>query len=217
VSAADRSAAPRKRPLQRRSTETVDRILEAAAHIFDVEGYRATTTNHVAERAGVSIGSLYQYFPNKDSLLVALAERHVREAAVAYGERMLELRTTRPPLDAVPRSLIELTVAMNDTSRLHAILYSDGPRTPELTAELDRLVDHLVAEVTWHLERTGNGGPDARLRAALVVSAVDAAVHEVVLRIPPGAGRAAAVDDLVTWVVHGLADAAGSGQGEGSR
>lgn len=203
--AVEQSAAPRKRPRQRRAHETVDRILIAAAHIFDERGYRATTTNHVAERAGVSIGSLYQYFPNKDALLVALAERHIRTAAEAFVERLIELRRTQPPMFDVARSLVELTLAQNDTSRLHAIIHADAPRTPELLAELDRFAGHLIDEVAFHLERTGSGGTDPRRRASLVVSAVDAAVHEVVLGLAPGPDRAAAVDDLVDWVVHGLA------------
>ncbi|CAN5423277.1 TetR/AcrR family transcriptional regulator [soil metagenome] len=202
--AVEHSAAPRKRPRQRRAHETVDRILTAAAHIFDERGYRATTTNHVAERAGVSIGSLYQYFPNKDALLVALAERHIRTAAEAFAERLAELRRAEPPMPHVTRSLVELTVAQNDTSRLHAIIYADGPRTPELTAELDRFAHHLIDEVALQLQRTGCGGADPRRRAALVVSAVDAAVHEVVLGLDPGPERSAAVDDLVSLVVHGL-------------
>lgn len=201
---AEASAAPRKRPRQRRAHETVDRILVAAAHIFDERGYRATTTNHVAELAGVSIGSLYQYFPNKDALLVALAERHIRDAAAAFAERLVELRRTEPMMPDVTRSLVELTLTQNDTSRLHAVIHADSPRTPELTAELDRFAGHLVDEVAFHLERTGSGGTDPRRRAALVVSAVDAAVHEVVLTLEPGPLRRAAIDDLVTWVVHGL-------------
>jgi AcrR family transcriptional regulator len=66
---------PRKRPGQSRSIETVGVILEAAARILEERGFRGYTTNAVAERAGVSIGSLYQYFPNKDALTVALMDR----------------------------------------------------------------------------------------------------------------------------------------------
>jgi AcrR family transcriptional regulator len=66
---------PRKSPAQPRSAATVDTILEAAARILEKSGFAGYTTNAVAERAGVSIGSLYQYFPGKDALTVALIER----------------------------------------------------------------------------------------------------------------------------------------------
>jgi AcrR family transcriptional regulator len=66
---------PRKKPLQSRSRATVHAVLSAAAHILEERGLAAFNTNAVAERAGVSIGSLYQYFPSKDAILVALMEQ----------------------------------------------------------------------------------------------------------------------------------------------
>jgi AcrR family transcriptional regulator len=198
------SAEPRKHPRQRRSAETVARILDAAARIFDERGYRATTTNHVAEAAGVSIGSLYQYFPNKDALLVALAEHHIDAIARQFGERLAHLRDEQPTLDGTVRLLLELTVELNDTSRLHAILFSDCPRTPALTERLARFTELLVSEVAWHLERTGCGEADLWLRARLTVAAVDAAVHEVVLTEPPGPRRAAATSELRRIIIQGL-------------
>jgi AcrR family transcriptional regulator len=69
------SLKPRKQPTQARSSETVNVILEAAARILETRGFAGYTTNAVAERAGVSIGSLYQYFPNKDALTAALIDR----------------------------------------------------------------------------------------------------------------------------------------------
>ena len=83
---------PRKQPRQARSLATVEAILEAAARVLAERGYAATNTNLVAERAGVSVGSLYQYFPNKDSLITALHERHAAQmyaaiAAVLAAER----------------------------------------------------------------------------------------------------------------------------------
>lgn len=66
---------PRKQPTQPRAVETVACILEAAAQILEAQGFEAFNTNAVAERAGVSIGSLYQYFPGKEALLIALMQR----------------------------------------------------------------------------------------------------------------------------------------------
>ena len=63
---------PRKAPVQARSAATVEAILEAAAHILESEGFEGYTTNAITKRAGVSIGSLYQYFPNKDAVTAAL-------------------------------------------------------------------------------------------------------------------------------------------------
>ena|SRR5262245_996854 len=72
------SAIKRRIPRQARATETVDVILEAAAQILEAGGLAAFTTNAVAERAGVSIGTLYQYFANKDLVLVALAQQEMK-------------------------------------------------------------------------------------------------------------------------------------------
>ncbi len=66
---------PRKKPSQGRSKATVEAVLSAAAHILEDRGLKGFNTNAVAVRAGVSIGSLYQYFPSKDAILVALMEQ----------------------------------------------------------------------------------------------------------------------------------------------
>jgi AcrR family transcriptional regulator len=70
---------PRKSPLQERSGVTVDAILEAAVRILLAHGYSALTTKAMADRAGVSVGSLYQYFPNKQAIVAELIRRHLRE------------------------------------------------------------------------------------------------------------------------------------------
>ena len=70
---------PRKKPLQSRSRATVQAVLTAAAHILEERGLSGFNTNAVAERAGVSIGSLYQYFPSKDAILLALMEQSMSQ------------------------------------------------------------------------------------------------------------------------------------------
>jgi AcrR family transcriptional regulator len=68
------AVSPRKQPKQQRSTELVDAILQAAIRVLEREGASAFTTIRVAEQAGVSVGSLYQYFPNKQSILFRLQQ-----------------------------------------------------------------------------------------------------------------------------------------------
>jgi AcrR family transcriptional regulator len=72
---ATQAAKPRKTPRQKRSADTVAVIVEAAARILERDGFEGFNTNAIAEKAGVSIGSLYQYFPSKNALLSALIER----------------------------------------------------------------------------------------------------------------------------------------------
>lgn len=77
---------PRKRPAQARSAETVAAIVEAAARILEDKGFRGYNTNDVAARAGVSIGSLYQYFPNKDAITKALLRRETEPLSAALEQ-----------------------------------------------------------------------------------------------------------------------------------
>ncbi|MFL9872395.1 TetR/AcrR family transcriptional regulator [Paraburkholderia megapolitana] len=97
---------PRKAPLQRRAAATVDAIVEAAARILETQGPSGYTTNAVAERAGVSIGSLYQYFPNRDALTAALIERET-------GTLLEQARSAaaEPTCAAVLGALIDAAIA----------------------------------------------------------------------------------------------------------
>jgi AcrR family transcriptional regulator len=81
---------PRKVPRQARSLATVDVILDAAALLLVDEGYDQATTNRIAERAGVSIGSLYQYFPNRESVISAVAHRLKDRIATPLWRAMSE-------------------------------------------------------------------------------------------------------------------------------
>jgi AcrR family transcriptional regulator len=85
----DRSTFQRRSPKQARSRATWDAILEAAAQILERHGPDGLTTNDVAERAGVSIGSLYQYFPDKEAILVAAARRELSGAPLAARQTAL--------------------------------------------------------------------------------------------------------------------------------
>jgi AcrR family transcriptional regulator len=86
---------PRRIPQQRRARVTVDAIVQAAAHLLAARGWDASTTNHIAERAGVSIGSLYKYFPNKPSIVAEVARRRIR-AEVSGIAATLEAHASDP-------------------------------------------------------------------------------------------------------------------------
>lgn len=86
-----RSTSPRKLPQQDRSRMTVEAILEATTHILTEEGYDKANTNRIAERAGISIDSLYQYFPNKESLMAASMAQHSNEIAALVESKLQNL------------------------------------------------------------------------------------------------------------------------------
>ena len=121
--------APRKRPTQVRSTATVGVILETAARILEAEGLEGFTTNAVAARAGVSVGSLYQYFPGKAALAAALIERETAS--------LLEDVLRAEALGGFERSLDAMIAA--------AITYH--MRRPALSRVLDFIEDGLPPEV----------------------------------------------------------------------
>lgn len=103
----------RKQPRQARSKEMVAAILQAAAEVFAAEGYARGTTNRVAERAGVSVGSLYQYFPNKDALLGALLERHHADIDGLLARALDRLEDPEVPLEAGLRRMIDELVRLH--------------------------------------------------------------------------------------------------------
>ena len=114
------SVRPRKKPVQKRSQVTVDAIVEAAARVFVREGYASATTNRIAELAGVSVGSLYEYFPNKASLLAALIARQVETMTTLMRERLAAVQGGPLPeiVGTIARAVIEAHYQNLELNRL---------------------------------------------------------------------------------------------------
>ena len=140
----------RKRPKQARSTELVAAILEAAAQVLAKEGAPRFTTARVAEKAGVSVGSLYQYFPNKAAILFRLQSDEWRQTSDLL--RCILEDVDRPPLERL-RALVHafirseceeaaMRVALNDA----APLYRDAPEAREARASGDRTMQAFMRE-----------------------------------------------------------------------
>lgn len=188
---------PRKRPRQRRALATWEAVLDAAAQLLEAAGYQATTTNAIAARAGVSIGSLYQYFPNKDSILLALAERHLDRVAAALETAFIDLDGRRPDLAGTVTTLVRAAVDLHrHDPAMHRVLFDRAPRTPELVSRLRDLERILADAVATELRRLGVGGRDPAARALLVVEAIEAQVHGAVIEPPADCST----DDLVAEI-----------------
>src|SRR5690242_11966063 len=100
--------APRKKATQARAQATIEAIMRATAHILVKDGYDRASTNRIAARAGVSIGSLYQYFPSKEALVAALMERHMEEMAEVARSALARIATL--PLEEAVEEAVRMMV-----------------------------------------------------------------------------------------------------------
>ncbi|GKQ50192.1 TetR/AcrR family transcriptional regulator [Bradyrhizobium sp. Ce-3] len=100
---------PRKRPVQQRSAVTVDALFEASIQVLLAVGYRKLTTTRVAERAGVSVGTLYQYFPNRQALMVAVIERYLNEISMSVEQSCAALHGCK--LETMATGLVDGFIA----------------------------------------------------------------------------------------------------------
>jgi AcrR family transcriptional regulator len=178
-----RALRPRRKPVQGRSTATVEAILEAAAQVFTRHGYAAGTTNRIAERAGVSIGTLYQYFPNKDAILVALTERHLQAGESILAPLLGELIERPPPVrEALERVLGALLELHRHRPALHRILFEEAPRPPQLRDRFESVFELASAALARYLASQPEVTvTEVRLAAELVVQSVEAITHGLVI------------------------------------
>lgn len=171
----------RKRPSQQRSRATYDAILEAATRVFASEGM-AATTNRIADEAGVSVGSLYQYFGDKYEILSELASRHVSAARERFAVCLADIAERELTPDEAVRLLVECAIEVNSNPRqFFHLLYDQVPRTPELIEQVEGMNRQLVLGFSEYLQSRGFSADDALLTSRLTVTAVDGQVHRVVL------------------------------------
>lgn len=175
---------PRKSPSQKRSQETVDAILAATARILAKDGFEKATTNRIATKAGVSIGSLYQYFPNKESLVRALNDQHTRGILELLRVRYAEVR--HAPLEVAVRAIVSAMVEVHRVDPdLHRVLVRATPAVGAL--EETRRVEEAAAAllVAFLKARADELRPlDFELSAFLLVHSVEALTHAAVLEHP---------------------------------
>jgi len=200
----------RKLPVQARSRATVDAVLTAAAQVFATHGYAAGTTNRIAERAGVSIGSLYEYFPNKDALLIAILEAHIRESEMILEKTTSELRTAAGNLRCTVARLVGAMVELHTRDpELHRVLFEETPRPLCVRRIFAESEDRVTAMVESQLEgRREFARHDSALAARMVVQTVEGFVHGRILHDTRAVGVESRVDEIMALVMAYLTTSA---------
>jgi AcrR family transcriptional regulator len=193
-----RDLEPRKRPRQARSQASFDAVVEACARLLPELGFSGITTNHIAERAGVSIGTLYEFFPNKDAIVAALLRRRFEEALALVERSLRDADRGQTDLDGLVRNLIGHVAAERD---LHRVLAHEVPFAsdlPETREALERIFELTAAAL---VRATGVGSlsdPDAA--AWLVARMVHHAAIEIATLAAGEPAREARIAALVALV-----------------
>ncbi|MFN4014041.1 MAG: TetR/AcrR family transcriptional regulator [Reyranella sp.] len=197
---------PRKKPLQARSTVTVDAIVEATIRILRRDGWAACTTTRIATLAGVSVGSLYQYFPNRNAIAVEIVRRRTRTyLAAAIDADLSAAATPEETIDAAIEAFVTEKRKGLDVSLAlrHALPEVQGRQA--IIEEARRFVPALQAK----LAAAGAGTTDAA-QLAVAIAAVEGAVWEMMAQDEAAIGRPEAIAALsrVFRAAAGLSPAA---------
>src|SRR5262245_6804879 len=196
-----RRLSPRKAPRQERSRATVEALLEATTDILVREGYAKLTTNRIAERAGVNIASLYQYFPGKDAIVAELRRRHGAEQRAELRRVLAERDATS--LESTIRSLVSIGVAGHARApRLHRIF------TEELPALGYRDVAAIDAPLFEAMRRFLQSAAvkvrDVDLALWMIATASGAVIHRAAVERPEDLSTGLIVEELVTLLCRYL-------------
>ena len=172
---------PRKIATQQRSRATVDALVEATARILVREGFDKASTNRVAEVAGVSIGSLYQYFPSKEALVAAVIERHQQEIMQTVRGELADVLAE--PLEKAVRTLVAVAVKAHRVNpKLHRVLAEQIPRVGKL-GRLETFNRENYTLFRTYLERHRDElrVDDLELASFVCVTSIEALTHNAVL------------------------------------
>jgi AcrR family transcriptional regulator len=175
---------PRKHASQQRSRVTVDALIEATARILVRDGFDKASTNRIADEAGVSVGSLYQYYPGKEALVVAVIERHNRDLLKVVRDALLEINAQ--PIETGVRALVAAAIdAHRLDPNLHRVLAEQIPRTGALE-NVEAFNRETYGLFRSYLEdhKDEMRAIDLDLAAFVCVTSIEALTHTAVLHRP---------------------------------
>jgi len=193
--AATRKRSVRRIPRQPRALVTVEAILDAVVRILKRDGVEAVTTNRIAEVAGVSVGSVYQYFPDKRAIFLALHDRHVAEVGRVIDSSLVAHAGSS--LEDVLRALLEALIDAHDPDpELFALLDAEVPHRAASARHLqDRLRSALQLAISSHRRLPAR---DLERTLFVVTHMMDAFAHGVVFGRPARLSLSAAKAEAVT-------------------
>jgi AcrR family transcriptional regulator len=175
----------RREPVQARAKVTVEAMLDAAIVILQHGGVAAITTNQIAETAGVSIGSVYQYFPNKHALFRALHERHIKHVELVMCRRLEQYGLET--LDDLIREMIDgMVEAHQSDAALSELLQSEVPHRADGSTDFVARLCPKFREALSKFDSSVKPGTAPGSRAFFVASMVEALSHAILLRKPSG-------------------------------
>lgn len=173
-----RDVSPRKNAVQQRSRETVAAILEGAAQVFETKGFAAATTDEIARRAGVSIGTLYQYFPNKDAIAVVWMERHGQDGVDAVVPVLQRLKDDPPPLADGIALLVRAYLAPHlERPALHRAIADEATVPPAIRVRRRRLGLALAPLLEAYFRHELGEHPELPRAAHAVTVSIESLVH----------------------------------------
>lgn len=193
---------PRRSPVQGRAQVTVEAILKAAAQILARKGPEAATTNAIAARAGVSIGSLYQYFADREALIDELVRRHVAEMQAVLTRALAGI--AEQPLPAAIEQLVTAILAAHQVApRLHQALHLSLARghldtIDQFEVQLETLVAAALAG------RSELAIADPALTAVLLVRSLGGMIRTTLRREPDRVGDPALVPAMTGMILGTL-------------
>jgi AcrR family transcriptional regulator len=172
---------PRKNASQERSRATVDALVEATARILVREGFDKASTNRIAEVAGVSVGSLYQYFPSKEALVAAVIARHNQEIMQTVRGELAEAMS-QPVGKAVSKLVAVAVKAHRVNPRLHRVLAEQIPRVGKLeNVETFNRENYALFRNYLENHRDELRVDDLELASFICVTSIEALTHNAVL------------------------------------
>jgi AcrR family transcriptional regulator len=187
----------RREPRQQRSRQTVEAVLEAVRRVLKRHGAEAVTTNRIAEAAGVSIGSLYQYFPDKQALFTALYDRHVDEVRNVIERTLADC--TSASLEDFTRELVERLANLHaEEADLHEIV---SAAVPEGAQGFKRALQGTFEQVISPAKQDRYTPDETKRMLFVLPHMVEALVHGVAHQKQAVISRDLAKDEAIRTVL----------------